>query len=527
MAARIFKRGRIWFAWVPVLGGGTRKVSTQCTDKKAAEAAAAVLERDAVDPDRAAATTATLREALELLIRDRLSKAKAGKMSHETVAFYQRKSGVLVDGIAAVLGRSPTATIYLREVTAALVDDYIIQRRDDGVEESTISKELVTWRSAMRLAKRRQLWAGDIEEVFPRGFSPEYQPGERFLAPYELPRLFRAMVRPVAHRSHGLTGDQVADLRARLDVGNREGMRRLGVDRKALAKEFGISTATLWKIDTHREPEVAEVRGEELFAIVAFAIATGAEPSAIWRARRGDAASDRSSCLVRGSKNKYRKDRPVALPLLPFRMLLEYAVTNADGDDVLFPSRHKSVFRRTLTEACVRAGIPHVTLTDLRRTHGKWLRLSGVSPANIGTSLGHADGRMAERIYGKASPLEIAAVLEAQIAASGGALPMGGSYPDRHGLLMGAELAETGSNAEVLDTPVSGSPVEISAETSGFSGAHSRNRTRDTGIFNPARSPEKHDGSEDSATARAANGQGRPRVSFRVRARRWLMREAA
>ncbi|MDB4946204.1 MAG: integrase family protein [Labilithrix sp.] len=430
MSARLFKRGNVWFAWVPKLGGGTRKVSTQCTDRKAAEIRAAQLERAVLDPSSAAAATATLREALELLIRDRLSMAKAGKRSHATVAFYQAKAGVLVDGLAAVLRRPPTADVFLREVVASLVDDYVILRREDGVEESTISKELITWRSAMRLAKRRGLWLGDIEAVFPKGFSPEYQPGERWLAPIEVAALFRAMVRPVTYRKHGLTDAQVASARVRLDA---------GANRVALAKDLGISTATLWKINKYRDAVEEEVRGAELFAIVAFSIATGAEPSAIWRAERRDVAHDFSGCMVRGSKNKYRKLRPVPLPLLAFRMLLEYAVTHADGDRLLFPSRHQSSFRRTLAEACARAGIPNVTLTDLRRTHGKYLRLSGVDPSGIGASLGHADGRMAERIYGKASAAELAAVIEAQIAAGGG------------GLLMGGDVAESGRFGAIVE----------------------------------------------------------------------------
>src|SRR5690606_4472002 len=145
------------------------------------------------------------------------------------------------------------------------------------------------------------------------------------------------------------------------------------------------------------------MRGQEYFAIVAFAVATGAEPSAVWRARREDAAADRSWCLVRGSKNRYREDRPVPLPLVAFRWLLDYALEHADGARFLFPARHPGGCRRTLREACERAGIAPVSLPDLRRTHGKWLRLSGASPDAIGASLGHADGRMAERVYGRAS----------------------------------------------------------------------------------------------------------------------------
>lgn len=478
--ARLFKRGIYFYTWVPKPEGGTRKVATNCTDKTAALARAVELERLAVDPERAAAAKATLREALELLIRDRTSQAKGGKMSMETVEFYRGKAGVLVDGIAAVLKRSPKAIVLLTEVKASLVDDYIMLRREDGVEDSTIAKELTTWRAAMRLAKRRGLWPGrDIDEVFPKGFQGNYKPGERWVSPEELVKLYRAMVRPTAYRKHGLSDVQVGELRARADGGE---------NRKELARAFGISTATSWKLLSDREDREAAVRGQELFAIVAFVIATGAEPSAVWRARRSDPTGDRSSCLVRGSKNARRVDRPVPLPLLGYRLLLEYAVLHADGEgQTLFPVRHASVFRRTLTEACQRAGIPHLCLTDLRRTHGKWLRLSGVAPDAIGPSLGHADGRMAATTYGKASAAELARVVEAQIAVGGG------------GLLMGR------SGGEMRDSE--GAPVVTVEHVSpGIVGAQTRNRTADTGIFNPFSTP-KNDGREsNSAEPREANG---------------------
>jgi hypothetical protein len=418
--ARIFRRRKpngkwikTWYAWVPDLEtGGTRKVTTNCTDPVAAQKRADQLERDAVDPDSAAAAKATVRDAIGLLLRDRASEVAGGNMSEHTVDFYQRKGGVLLDALPDILGRAKDAPIYLREVGGALVDDYIGQRRKDGAGENSISKELTTWRAAMRIAKRRRLWRGDIDECFPKGFSSKYIPGTRWLTPAELVALLREMVRVVPVRQSGLDASQIAAMRE---------MRLAGKTRPELAKVFGISVASVGRLTRERgEPEPRAVQGHHLFAIVAFAIATGAEPSAIWRARRGDAATDYATALVRGSKNEYRKNRTVTLPLLPFRFLLAYAVQHAIGDPMLFPKSQEGNFRRTLGDACKRAGIEPVCLTDLRRTHGKWLRLSGVSPDNIGTNLGHADGRMAERVYGKSSPEELARVIEAQVALTGG-----------------------------------------------------------------------------------------------------------
>ncbi len=423
--ARLFKRpdSAVYYCYVPKLEGGTRKVTTNCTDERAARARAAELERNALDPAGAAATTKTLRESLELLIRERAARANAGKGSAATVGFYQVKSGVLLDGLAEVLKRSTKAAIFLREIDGGLVDDYIEQRRKDGVVESTIQKELTTWTLAMKLAKRRKWWRGDIDETFPSGFSPEYSPRKRFVTPEEFLKLHRAMVRPTEYRKHKLSLAQVAELRARFEGGE---------NRKALAKAFGISTATLWSLS--HAPDwgrtLGPERGHELFAIVCFSIATSAEWSAIWRAKRADIKDELARVAVHGSKNKNR-EREVPIQLFPFLLLLDFAARHGDGGDdgkggqFLFAASHASSFRRRLAEACVRAGIPHLSPNDLRRTHSKWLRLSGVELANIFPSMGHADDRMLQRVYAQSSAIEVSHLQAAQIAAGPGML-MGG-----------------------------------------------------------------------------------------------------
>lgn len=420
---RLFKRGAVFYTWVPRLQGGTRKVTTNCTDEKAAHARAAELERDALDPDRAAAKAATLRDALERLIRERAGEAKAGKKSPETVKFYSKKAGVVLDGLAEVLRRSPKAHVYLHEVSAALVDDYIAQRRDDGAKDNSISKELTTWRAAMRIAKRRRLWPKDIDEVFPVGFSPSYKARSRWVSPEEFLALHAAMVRPIPVRKPNMAPEQISELRARRANGER---------REALAREFKVSIATVTRLTTRdEEPEPGPEQGHALFAIVCFSIATSAEWCAIWRARREDIAPDLTQVRVRGSKNENR-DRPLPLTLYAFGLLLEYARRHGDGEladgegTFLFRGSHASSFRHRLHEACARAGIPPLSPNDLRRTHGKWLRLVGVAPATIAPSMGHADARMVERVYGKSSPMELAGVQRAQILNPGGLL-MGGA----------------------------------------------------------------------------------------------------
>src|SRR5262249_53559859 len=152
-------------------------------------------------------------------------------------------------------------------------------------------------------------------------------------------------------------------------------------------------------------------------AIAAFSIATSAEWAAE-RARPEDIAPDFTSVHVRGSKDAQHggnRDRVVPIVHLGHGFLLQFALTHADGDGFrLF--RHDGNFRRALAAACKRVGIPSLSPNDLRRTHAKWLRLAGPSPASLAPVMGHADSRMVERVYGRVDAMELAPVLAAKIA---------------------------------------------------------------------------------------------------------------
>jgi integrase len=57
--------------------------------------------------------------------------------------------------------------------------------------------------------------------------------------------------------------------------------------------------------------------------------------------------------------------------------------------------------RRDLHAACDRAGIPHVSPNDLRRTFASWLVQHGVDLFTVSKLMGHSSTRMVERVYGK------------------------------------------------------------------------------------------------------------------------------
>lgn len=181
--SRVYKRAGspLWQAEWYDLEGRRHQQSTQCTDRRAAEARLREWERDSSDPARAAARTTTLRSAVEALVEQRHQEAVAGRKSHATAKFYAAKAGHAV----RIFGDD----FRLSELTAVEVDKYIGRRRAEGAGDGTIHKELVTLRGAMRLALRRKLWSGDIDAVFPVAFSPAYVPKERWLSPLELEKL--------------------------------------------------------------------------------------------------------------------------------------------------------------------------------------------------------------------------------------------------------------------------------------------------------------------------------------------------
>ena len=134
-------------------------------------------------------------------------------------------------------------------------------------------------------------------------------------------------------------------------------------------------------------------------AHVLYLAATGADWSPSLLARREDIDFARGLVHVRGTKTGSRTRE---VPIVPLnRAMLERVHEVAPKIGPMF--RPWTNVRRDLELACSRAGIPKVTPRDFRRTLGTWLRAQGIEPSLIGDVLGHADGRMAERVYGRLS----------------------------------------------------------------------------------------------------------------------------
>lgn len=134
-------------------------------------------------------------------------------------------------------------------------------------------------------------------------------------------------------------------------------------------------------------------------AVVAFIVATGATyPS---EAINFDAQRDIQGSLIhlRGTKRETR-DRWVPLPSWARRW---FSIAKKTA-----PLPKWSNVRRDLINACEEAGIERCSPNDLRRTFGHQLRARGVAPHLIAAMMGHVDSRMAERVYAKLQPAELA-----------------------------------------------------------------------------------------------------------------------
>lgn len=154
-------------------------------------------------------------------------------------------------------------------------------------------------------------------------------------------------------------------------------------------------------------------------AIVAFILATGATyPSEVDPGRKGDVDLVKGTVHLRGTK---RATRDRVVPIVGFaRPWIERAVLH-------MPFASWSNVRRDMHQACEAAGIAKCTPNDLRRSIATLLRARGVEPQLIGAYLGHADGRMAERVYGRLAPDQLAHLLEQRLAAT--AVEVSGASP--------------------------------------------------------------------------------------------------
>lgn len=199
---------KVYYAWVPKPNGGTRLVSTNCTDKEAARSRAAELERCALAP-REAAPVST-KEACARFLESRIMIGR----SEETARFY----GVKLRNLVTLLPEM------ISDVTHNECEKYISKRRED-VQNATIKKELRTLNSVLRHARRNGYFKGDPHEIIPE-FDGNERARRRTLANREelealcaaltpnRAQAVRAIVATGARRSEAYRFDPSSDMEA-------------------------------------------------------------------------------------------------------------------------------------------------------------------------------------------------------------------------------------------------------------------------------------------------------------------------
>jgi len=145
-------------------------------DGTRAFAAAATLEREAVDPAYAAANATTVERLLNdyALSRQRLGRSE-GTMHHVKV-----KAGEVFRVLRDVLG-----VAYARDVSHATMLRYVDQRQGEGARNTTIRKETRVFGGAWKLARRNGLVQRPVDELMPE-LADDYEPLSRTLSPWEL-----------------------------------------------------------------------------------------------------------------------------------------------------------------------------------------------------------------------------------------------------------------------------------------------------------------------------------------------------
>ena len=159
------------YVWVYVNG----KRVERSTGKRTEEEALAVLAQwraEASDPDLLARRS-TLHDALSLLLEDREAKARSGRLSEETVSYYEKHAGLLL----GFFGETCLLSRWSRDSEASW--QYVSYRRQTDAGDGTIEKELGTLRTALKIARERGLHVGDPALAVPASFDPDLPVSDR------------------------------------------------------------------------------------------------------------------------------------------------------------------------------------------------------------------------------------------------------------------------------------------------------------------------------------------------------------
>lgn len=182
--SRVFQRAGSRYWWVrtdPITG---KAESTRCTDKVAANLWVDDRERLKANPAHAAATQARLDDWMSTYIdtnRSNWSDATL-KIAKEKLGHFVRLWGYERDG-------EWHTDVMLADIGPGSFDGFVKTRREEGVHDHTISKEVSALTRVLKLAKRAGCYAVDIDTLRPPDLSTSYEARERALTREEFEAL--------------------------------------------------------------------------------------------------------------------------------------------------------------------------------------------------------------------------------------------------------------------------------------------------------------------------------------------------
>lgn len=336
----LFKKRNSKKLWVRVALPGRKPFSRSSgtTNRRTAERFAEALERDAL----VQGAPVTLVKALTDWYQVQVDKGDAAG----TLEITERCGGHL----CGFFGRQrDVATILLKDTTK-----YWRSRRDQGVGDSTVYRELRVLRESLRNLKRHNLYTGDPALLWPVGLPQTFAGKTRWLPPNE----WRALHLALSPR-----------WRDHLVVYTWSGLR--------LSELFAL------------RPEHADFAARRLYAP-----GTKTEGAARWLPMHPEVEA-----VLR---RRLRKGQP----------FFELEHGDGDGDQTPYETTRTRLYN-ALRRACRKAQIAGVSANDLRRTFCSWCYQAGIAEADCARWLGHKGSKMVREVYAHDSPENAARKLDA------------------------------------------------------------------------------------------------------------------
>lgn len=456
--ARLYRRGRIWWAAGTDRFGEVWQKSTRQTDESAAKLVAARLEQDyALDAHRPPDEACTL----EVAFTDLINFSKAARRSPETIEFQQTKARHVV----RILG----ARFRCSAVTPAVTSRYAQKRLAEGAHPNTVSFEVRVLLQALRRAAKLRKFQPEIElrELRPEEVQGAYEPRDRWLTPkeYELllaeldpargGRTVRRRLKPSKERAQNEEATGLGRLDGR-EQWTKELARavlfswaRSGESLRSFTRAHGIQASRLlwWRDRLGLADELATISQsvqamldpreleEDRRDYVVTMCQTGVRLKELYGIMPDHVSLKRRTLFIAGTKTKQAR-RTLPITDAVAEVLEQRAKRFPSGP--LFPTWGK--VQRDLYAACLRIErrlnlpkeqpkrgaaavqnpkgnpIPKservrppnpfdpVTPNDLRRTYASWLAQAGVPMLHAMKLMGHGSTQMLERVYAQLAP---------------------------------------------------------------------------------------------------------------------------